>query len=214
MRKKQWQWLEYGGMVSLFLTLISLAIAITINFRLLYVFDIRYLNILNNTTLDQATLLQNYDQLMAYLNNPFQKVLELADFPMSASGLQHFYEVKQLFLLNYAVFLVSLIPSVFFIRNLRKEQRLWRLIRPFQIGMGVPVVIGFFMLIGFDRFFILFHETIFNNDDWIFDPRTDPIINVLPEQFFMHSFVLFFILLEVFFALVIFIGKREFKNQK
>ena len=80
--------------------------------------------------------------------------------------------------------------------------------------MFVPIVLGFFMAIGFDRFFILFHETIFNNEDWLFNPATDPIINVLPEQFVMHSFILFFVLIELFFALFIFIGKRELKKEK
>ena len=67
------------------------------------------------------------------------------------------------------------------------------------------------MMMGFDRFFILFHETFFNNDDWLFNPATDPIINVLPEQFFMHSFILFFILIELFFAFFVILGKRELR---
>ncbi len=108
----------------------------------------------------------------------------MPDFPVSASGAHHFYEVKILFLVDYAVFFITLIPSILFIKYLQKNDRLWRLIRPFQIGMLLPVVFGFFMMIGFDRFFILFHETFFNNDDWLFDPVTDPIINVLPEEFF------------------------------
>ena len=64
MKNKRWQWVEYAGMVSLFLTLLTFAIAITINFRPLYVFDIGHLGILDYTTVDQPTLLQNYDQLM------------------------------------------------------------------------------------------------------------------------------------------------------
>ena len=75
MRKTKWVWGEYAGLVCLFFMLISLAIAITINFRFLYELDIKYLNILDHTTLDQETLLKNFDQLMAYLNNPFQKEL-------------------------------------------------------------------------------------------------------------------------------------------
>lgn len=211
MKRTKWMWGEYAGLICLFFMLISLAIAITINFRFLYVFDIKYLNILNNTTLDQATLLKNFDQLMVYLNNPFQQVLKLQDFPVSASGAHHFYEVKKLFLLNYAVLLVTIVPSIYYLIYLKTNKRFWRLIRPFQVGMLVPIVFGFFMLIGFDRFFILFHETFFNNDDWLFNPATDPIINVLPEQFFMHSFILFFVLIELFFALFVLFGKRELK---
>lgn len=212
MRKTKWVWGEYAGLVCLFFMLISLAIAITINFRFLYELDIKYLNILDHTTLDQETLLKNFDQLMAYLNNPFQKELSLRNFPISTSGAHHFYEVKKLFLLNYFVLLLTLIPSIYYLFYLKRHKRFWRLVQPFKIGMLVPIVFGFFMLVGFDRFFILFHETFFNNDDWLFDPTTDPIINVLPEQFFMHSFILFFILIELFFAFFVIIGKRELKR--
>lgn len=61
MRKTKWVWGEYAGLVCLFFMLISLAIAITINFRFLYELDIKYLNILDHTTLDQETLLKNFD---------------------------------------------------------------------------------------------------------------------------------------------------------
>ncbi|EMF0509145.1 TIGR01906 family membrane protein [Enterococcus hirae] len=212
MRKTKWVWGEYAGLICLFFMLISLAIAITINFRFLYELDIKYLNILDHTTLDQETLLKNFDQLMAYLNNPFQKELSLQNFPISSNGAHHFYEVKKLFLLNYFVLLLTLIPSIYYLFYLKRHKRFWRLVQPFKIGMLVPIVFGFFMLVGFDRFFILFHETFFNNDDWLFDPTTDPIINVLPEQFFMHSFILFFILIELFFAFFVIIGKRELKR--
>ncbi|HFC9356057.1 TPA: TIGR01906 family membrane protein [Enterococcus hirae] len=211
MKVKKWQWGEYAGLTCLFFMLISLAVVITINFRPLYVFDINYLNILDHTTLDQETLLKNFDQLMNYLNHPFQQVLKLQDFPVSASGAHHFYEVKKLFLLDYAVFLLTLFPSIYYLIYLKKNKRFWRLIRPFQIGMLVPIVFGFIMMMGFDRFFILFHETFFNNDDWLFNPATDSIINVLPEQFFMHSFILFFILIELFFAFFVILGKRELR---
>ena len=63
---------------------------VTINFRPLYVFDIGHLHILDYTSLDQETLLKNFDHLMNYLNNPFQTVLSLPDFPVSASGAHHF----------------------------------------------------------------------------------------------------------------------------
>ena len=29
------------------------------------------------------------------------------------------------------------------------------------------------------------HKILFNNDDWLFDYETDPIIYLLPEEFFL-----------------------------
>lgn len=209
--KKQ-VWLERLGFVCLFLFLVSLAITLTINFRPLYWFDVDHLNLLDYTSLTREELLKNYGLLLDFLNNPFASTLALPDFPMSEAGAGHFYDVKQLFLLNYAVMIVTLLPSVWFVNRLRQKQQQWRLIRPFQWGMILPLIFGFLMAVGFDRFFVTFHEIFFSNDDWLFNPATDPIINVLPETFFMHCFILFFVLIEVFFFAFYWWGKRGLKK--
>ncbi|MGM0123472.1 integral membrane protein [Enterococcus sp. AZ194] len=209
---KKWRYIERGGILSLFLTSISFAVFVAINFRPLYRFDVDYLKILDYTTVTKEVLMKNFGVLMNYLNNPFQTVLAMPDFPSSASGAEHFYEVKLLFLLDYAVLLITIIPSILFLRYLWKNKRGWLLIRPFQIGMLIPVIFGFLMALGFDRFFVTFHQVFFNNDDWLFDPATDPIINVLPEEFFMHCFILFFVLIELIFFVYYLLGKRQLKK--
>ena len=95
-----------------------------------------------------------------------------------------------------------------------KRGRAWRLVRPFQWGMIVPVGFGFIMAVGFNTFFVMFHELFFSNDDWIFNPVTDPIIMVLPEQFFMYCFILFFILIEVAFLGFVIYGRNSIKKEK
>lgn len=56
------------------------------------------------------------------------------------------------------------------------------------ITLGIMIVL---MLHNFDRFFVIFHQVLFHNQDWLFDPNTDPIINVLPTTFFEQCFILF-----------------------
>lgn len=205
-------WLERLGLVALFLFLISLAAAITINFRPLYVFDIKHLDILDYTTVDQKTLLHNYDLLMRSLNDPFRAVTSLPDFPMSEAGRGHFVDVKKLFLLDYAVLILTTVPAIMYLRHLWQTKRQWKLVGPFQIGMGVPILLGAVMAVGFDTFFVKFHELFFSNDDWLFDPRTDPVINVLPEEYFMHCFILAFLLMELFFLVMVWQGRRNLKK--
>lgn len=209
---RSWQRWEKVGLAFWLLTLLTLAITLTINARWLYQWDIQHLELLNYTSLSEKELLMNFDQLMRYLNTPWITELKLSDFPVSASGALHFYEVKRLFLVNYGVLLVSLIPSFLYVRHLFKNKRLWTLIQPFKIAVGVPLIIAVVMAMGFDRFFVAFHGIFFNNDAWIFNPATDPIINVLPEEFFLHCFILFFVLLEIFFFLQIVIGKYALKK--
>jgi integral membrane protein (TIGR01906 family) len=206
--------LERLGLVCLLLTLLTLAITLTINARWLYQLDIRHLGLLDYTTLSEKELLHNFDQLMRYLNLPWVETLKMTDFPVSTNGALHFYEVKRLFLVNYGVLLVTIIPSIVYVRHLNKQQRLWTMIQPFRIAVVVPIVIAFLMAVNFDRFFVLFHGVFFNNDAWIFNPATDPIINVLPETFFLHSFILFFVLLEIFYLLPIYFGKRALKKER
>lgn len=208
------KWFDKVGLVCLIVALLTLAITLTINARWLYQFDIMHLNLLDYTTLSDKELLHNFDQLMQYLNMPWIHNLKLDDFPVSASGALHFYEVKRLFLLNYGLLIVTVVPSVFYVRRLIKQKRLWTLIQPFKLAMVVPIVIAFLMAVNFDQFFITFHGLFFNNDAWIFNPATDPIINVLPETFFLHCFILFFILLEIFYFLPIYFGKRALKKEQ
>lgn len=208
------KWFDKVGLVCLIVALLTLAITLTINARWLYQFDIMHLNLLDYTTLSDKELLHNFDQLMQYLNTPWIHNLKLDDLPVSASGALHFYEVKRLFLLNYGLLIVTVVPSVFYVRRLIKQKRLWTLIQPFKLAMVVPIVIAFLMAVNFDQFFITFHGLFFNNDAWIFNPATDPIINVLPETFFLHCFILFFILLEIFYFLPIYFGKRALKKEQ
>ena len=139
---------------------------------------------MDETFLSKKELLDNFDQLMSYLNLPWVEKLHMSDFPVSTSGAQHFYEVKRLFLLNYGLLAVTILPSFFYLRHLIRQKRLWTLVQPFQIAVAVPVVVAFLMAVNFDQFFVLFHGVLFNNDAWIFNPVTDPIITVLPETFY------------------------------
>lgn len=201
------------GWICLFLFIITLVITLTINAYPLYVWEVTHLQILDYVDLSKGDLLKNYRELMGYLNLPWRSTLVLSGFPVSESGALHFYEVKKLFMLNYGVLLVTVIPALAFLYALAKESRLWQLVRPFQVGAMVPVIMGFLMLVGFDQFFVGFHQLFFDNDAWLFDPRTDPIINVLPQEYFMHCFVLGFTLLEVIFIIGIVIGRRQFNRK-
>lgn len=210
---KRWDGVfEKIQLTTLFLWLVSSAIAVTINFYPLYVWDIEHLDILAFTSVSKETLIASYHQLLQFLNLPWVTELNLVHFPMSISGYQHFVEVKQLFLLNHLVWLVTTPVSLYYLWQLKKDRRGYRLVRPFQWAIGLPVFLGTIMALGFDTFFVTFHEIFFRNDAWLFDPVTDPIINVLPEAFFMHCFVLFFILIESLFVFFLWLGKRSAKK--
>ena len=41
-------------------------------------------------------------------------------------------------------------------------------------------------LVNFDGFFVAFHRLAFSNELWLLNPRTDLLIRLMPETFFIH----------------------------
>lgn len=205
---------QFLSIFCLILFLLTFAITLTINAKWLYVIDIDKLAILNEVTLSKNELLKNYTELMRYLNYIWVNPLSMSDFPVSESGAFHFYEVKRLFQLNYSVLFITAVPSILFLKKSLKEGTFWQLIRPFSYLLIGLITLLIFMGAAFDTFFVKFHEVFFNNDDWLFDPITDPIITVLPQDYFMHCFILFFILFVSFILVIIFVGNKQLKELK
>ena len=187
------------------LFLLSVAILLTIYLSwLVYPLEISWLNLTNRVDLKSDIIQYNFHILMDYLTNPFNPVLEMPDFPSSESGLHHFAVVKGLFHLTQGVALVTL-PFFYIFWNQVVRKGFLSLYRKTLVFMvGLPVGLGLFgVFIGFERFFTLFHQFLFIGDDtWLFDPAKDPVILILPEDFFLHAFLLFFCLYEFIFGFV------------
>ena len=154
----------FFGYVAMFLLGLSASIAFTINFTPLSSFDIDYLNIEQMTGLSKDIILDNYRILMQYLNLPWITELKMPDFPASESGLFHFYEVKQLFLLDYAIRGVSAVVTGLFLRMVKKEQGYWRMMNPLRLVIAAPLAALAIIFMNFDRLFVAFHGVFFNND--------------------------------------------------
>lgn len=152
---------------------------------------------------------QNYWQLMLYLVVPWISPLKMRDFPVSISGAHHFADVKNLFVLALIVLIVTIVPAIRYWHQLRQQHRRYVLVRPFQIGAVVPVILGALMAINFDEVFVTFHHILFRNSDWLFDPVTDPVINVLPEDFFLACFIVALLLFEIVMGIGIWRGKQD-----
>ncbi|WP_407370864.1 TIGR01906 family membrane protein [Carnobacterium sp.] len=196
-------------MISLFLFIVSFSIVVTINLTPLYAFDIDYLKISQTVGLTKETLMENYRVLLNYLNLPWVTELNFPNFPSSESGLFHFYEVKRLFMWDYVIAMITAGGSFFYLRYMKKNQLFWKLVRPFQVATAVPFVVLFMIAVSFDQLFVAFHKVFFNNDAWLFNPSTDPIILALPETFFMHCFILAFVLIELQIIFGYFYTKRK-----
>ena len=185
------------------LFLLSLAILLTIYLAwVVYPLEISWLNLTNRVHLQLQTIQHNFNVLMDYLTNPLSQVLEMPNFPSSASGIHHFAVVKGLFHLAQGVAVVTLPIFYLFWKQVIRKGFLPLYRRALLIILSLPLVLGLVgVFIGFEQFFTLFHQILFVGDDtWLFDPAKDPVILILPENFFLHAFLLFFCLYELIFG--------------
>lgn len=182
------------------LWIIALSVTLTIILAIpLFALEMSWYHLADLAQMSAMRLWHNFLVLMNYLLNPFIGQLHMPDFPSSASGLEHFAEVKMLFMLTLGLTIVLIPAFVIFI----KENLSLFFHNGLRIVMGLPIVAGLFaLLVGFDQFFVIFHEVLFRDNSWLFDPSTDPIINVLPEQFFMHTFLVFILIYELLFFII------------
>ncbi|GAB2022723.1 TIGR01906 family membrane protein [Pseudolactococcus yaeyamensis] len=163
------------------------------------------------TYLSRQTIVYNFDILMTYLLNPTIKTLRMPDFVSSPEGLKHFVDVKHLFILAILLALFFLLPTVIFI----KKKLYIQFYQGIKICLVIPVFIAVIALFGgFDSVFISFHQIFFRDATWLFDPATDPVINILPETYFMLCFMIFGVIYLVFWSVLLLKTKRSFSNAK
>ena len=199
------------------LFLLSLAILATIYLAwFLYPFEISWLDLTNRVHLKSDIIQYNFHILMDYLTNPFNPVLEMPDFPSSESGLHHFVVVKGLFHLAQGVAIVTLPIFYLFWKQVIQKGFLSLYRRGLLIMLSLPLVLGLVgVFIGFEQFFTLFHQILFVGDDtWLFDPAKDPVILILPEDFFLHAFLLFFCLYELIFGFVYLLSWKKLPKRE
>lgn len=180
-------------LISIFI--LSFSIIITLNFRQIYYFDIKYLGISDVVKLKESELKENYDTIINYILDKNITNLNLSQFEMSANGRIHFQDVKNIFRkTNFIMYLSGFISLILFIINLKKSNFLF-LKYTSIITVITPLVFIVLSIFNFNWLFNNLHNIIFKNNYWLFDPETDPVINALPEAFFMHELVLILIIL-------------------
>lgn len=183
-----------------------------------------------NMTMDN--IMDVTDQMMAYLigNKAELSVItdvdgETQDF-FNEQDRFHMGEVKDLFLGGLKIRNIMLVAVLLILILLaaRKADMIKLLPRAYFVTLGITgvitIVLGGLFASDFDKYFRIFHEIFFDNDQWMFDPATDYMIRMLPEGFF-YDFVFriggFFVgslaVLGVVSAVCIFMEKHKKKNQ-
>lgn len=197
----------YG--LSFVLLTLTFSIAIPILWRDFYYFHIDLLNIVEATGVSKSDLIYSFNELMDSL--VFYKEFGEGVFEYSVSGMNHFLDCRILFTLDLVTLPISFVVFlVYFILIKTKKIIVYR-----PAGMSilfyasfVPILLlgalAIYALIDVNSAYTFFHAVLFpGKDNWVFNSRTDPIINALPEQFFLDCGILIFSVLLVILLSVI-----------
>ncbi len=189
------------GLLGFFIAIliITFSIGLPIYFRPFYYLQIDLLDIEEYSGADRETIIEAFDEVMDYLTIP-GKEFGTGEFPHSEEGKSHFVDCKVLFDLNITAFIISLVGAVTLL--VLKKLGIFELWRPFGMNitfssgaytLGGFALIGGLVAINFDKAFTIFHKIFFpGKDNWLFNPYTDGIIMILPQDFFMNCAILIF----------------------
>ena len=163
----------------------------------------------NSHQLTMAQMQANYDRIIEYSLFPWVRELHLETLPMSDAGAQHFAEAKDIFQLFVQGGLIALVVAVVLGSWLWRRYRSTGFLTAGAItALATPLMLAIPLAIDFDRAFVVFHEIAFDNELWIFDPRTDPIIDYLPEALFMRNAFAILVVMIVLSVAAIMVGRR------
>lgn len=192
------------------LTVLSASIAAPILCRPFYYAHIDSMELEKHSGLNREQIRRSYDDMLDYCTGKTES-FSVGLLPFSDSGASHFADVRRLFLLDLGVLLLApaiLLVTIFLARKKR--------IRPYRFcgkgpgfwaaaGLGALfLAVGLLAALDFDRAFTLFHALFFpGKDNWIFDWRTDPVILILPQEFFRNCALLILALLLLWCAVLV-----------
>lgn len=194
--------------LSISLFIITSIIKFTVNFKQLYYFNIDYLNIPKLSNMTKEDIKLNYDYLIDYNTSNSDLDFNLPTLESSAQGKIHFEEVRDIFQnvkkLNNITLIFLIIGIYISIRNNDLSILKYSAITLILI----PLILIMPILINFQKSFEIFHNILFGNDYWIFDPNLDSVINMLPAEFFLHSGIMILMLIFIISLLMIFSYKK------
>lgn len=191
---------------------IVLIVNFTLIFRPLYYADIDILKIEESSNLSKAELKSNYDYVITYLTQNSDEEFNLPTLPSSIEGRIHFKEVKEIFDKLKVMLLFSILISILGIFINKRKKNLKYLLTSSIILIILPIILLIPFIINFDKSFTAFHQIFFNNDYWLFDIELDPIITILPQDFFFHAALLILILIIITSIILRFIYRLSTKN--
>jgi integral membrane protein (TIGR01906 family) len=146
---------------------------------------------------------------------------ELLEPHFNEREILHMEDVQYLFDLARMVKYISTIISILILLYFLRKKEIFTLGKTLFYGIFANYILiallGVLILFDFNKYFTYFHLIFFSNELWILDPRTDLMIQMLPEQFFFgmaRNIGLTFFLSLAIIQLIGFIIIRRYKKNR
>ncbi len=178
------------------LTLLTGAVALPILVRPFYYAQIGPLSIERESGMSRSEIIEAYDDVLDYcigLRDDFAA----GTLPFSQSGAEHFADCRPLFKLDLVLFAAGTAALVILRIIDRRRIPLYRFRghgAPFwgAAGLcGLLAAAAVYAALDFGGAFTVFHKIFFpGKSNWQFEPAADPVIKMLPEEFFLSCAML------------------------
>lgn len=156
-------------------------------------------NIPDNTKMSINELLKVTSYMIDYLQGERQSLEMTAIIDGSNQEVfgerekQHMIDVKKLFTIGSYLRNISLyLLVIIFIYMIYKNKTLLIVVLSnvkyvFGTIIMLILILGGLLISNFNKYFTIFHKIFFSNDLWLLDPKTDILINIVPEIFFFQT---------------------------
>ena len=205
--------------VALFLAILLSNALIIINTDSFYEFEFNKNNTSLKTGINHSDLFIVVDNIQDFFNGKSNEKIHMTTYIngiekklFNSKEIRHMIDVKNLILnikfFNYLLWTTVIVILLIKI-SLSKDKILntFRVIAKSYFIYSVSILISALILLAlsFRWIFYFFHIISFNNNLWILDPRTDYLIKIFEEVFFMDAAILIGIL-TLCYSIIIFLS--------
>ena len=124
----------------------------------------------------------------------------------------HMRDVRSVFMAFYltAAIAALVLVAAFVLLRGRSRAVLWRRISRAGVAIAIVTVVGgIAALAAFDAAFELFHELFFPQGNFLFDPRTDRLVQLFPDAFWVETTTAVGVVIVVIAVALAWIGRRR-----
>ena len=204
---------------ALFLAILLSNALIIINTDSFYEFEFNKNNTSLKTGINHSDLFIIVDNIQDFFNEKSNEKIQMTTYIngieknlFNSKEIRHMIDVKNLILnikfFNYLLWTTVIVILLIKI-SLSKDKILntFRVIAKSYFIYSVSILISALILLAlsFRSIFYFFHIISFNNNLWILDPRTDYLIKIFEEVFFMDAAILIGIL-TLSYSIIIFLS--------